>query len=89
MLVKNGIQCEDADDGDVYSMLLPGETDNMLGSGKRGSSGLKKGSHLRSPFEEGHVYDNKYEFQHMQKSGGEQPNAAELNFPLTCSQCHK
>jgi hypothetical protein len=75
MLVKNGIQVEE---DDVYCMMLPGETDGILGVKK---AQMKKGS-LRSPFLEGHAYDNSYEFQHMQKS--ENPNSAELNFPLTC-----
>lgn len=56
MLVKNGIPVED---DDVYCMLLPGETEHSIG--KKG-----KKSNLRSPFEEGHVYDNRYEFQHRQ-----------------------
>lgn len=77
MLVKNGIPVED---NDVYCMLLPGETEHSIG--KKG-----KKSNLRSPFEEGHVYDNMYEFQHKQTC--EEPNSAELNFALTCQQCHK
>jgi hypothetical protein len=40
MLVKNGIKVDDTVDDDLYSMLLPGETDQLL----RGRGGARKGA---------------------------------------------
>ena len=63
MLFQKGVTAEDSKDDDLYSMLIPGESDrNNI---QRNSSNKKQ--NFRSPFEENLPFDNLYQFQALQK----------------------
>ena len=68
MLFQKGIAIDDTIDDDLYSMLVPGETEssNNIG-GVKGSTNntkkdTKKPNNIRSPFQENFPYDNIYQF---------------------------
>lgn len=77
MLFQKGIAIDEANDDDIYSMLVPGESDNSTGGGSgtaatgKGAAtsnkkDTKKPNNIRSPFQENFPYDNIYQFQHSQ-----------------------
>lgn len=78
MLFQKGIAIDEANDDDIYSMLVPGESDNSTGGGGSGTAATGKGAatsnkkdtkkpnNIRSPFQENFPYDNIYQFQHSQ-----------------------
>lgn len=77
MLFQKGIAIDEANDDDIYSMLVPGESDNSTGGGSgtaatgKGAAtsnkkDTKKPNNIRSPFQENFPYDNIYQFQQSQ-----------------------
>ncbi|CDW85013.1 UNKNOWN [Stylonychia lemnae] len=85
LLLKNGVQMDESQDTDLYSMLIPPEE---FQQNLKSNVGQISKQALRNPFQEYMPNENFYQLKSLQdKFQGLKDN--NLNFPLLCENCCK